>query len=383
MINPSDEQGKAIDAVVRWLRTPGGAPFFYLAGYAGTGKTTIAQVIAAEVRGGAVHFAAFTGKAASVLRRKGCAGASTIHRMIYKPTGDEDGRPTFVLRGPEDLRGALLIIDECSMVNEKLGKDLLSFGIPILVLGDPAQLPPVSGEGFFTRGTPDVLLTQIHRQAEGSPILRLATMAREGKYIPTGKMFNPSGGGIAMVSKWDDVTERSKLSAHQIIVGTNATRIALNRTIRESLQACGALPPASPKTPWLPAPGDKVICLRNKHSRGLLNGSMWRVDESDLSGNETLVTMKVSSIDDDAAVPLEVMVPFQCFSGDKSYKFPMNLARDYEEFTFGYAITAHKAQGSEWQNVLVRNQGFIFEEDRHKWLYTAITRASENLILAS
>jgi len=383
MINPSDEQAKAIAAVMRWLRAPSAKPWFYLAGYAGTGKTTIAQVIAAEVRGGAVHFAAFTGKAASVLRRKGCAGASTIHRLIYKPVGEENNRPTFVLRNPEDLRGALLIIDECSMVNEKLGADLLSFGIPILVLGDPAQLPPVSGEGFFTRGTPDVLLTQIHRQAEGSPILRLATMAREGRYIPMGKAYNPSGGGMAVVLKWDDVADRSKLTAHQIIVGTNATRIALNRTIRESLQDCGALPRTPPNTPWLPAPGDKVICLRNKHSRGLLNGSMWRVDESDLSGNETIVTMKVSSLDDDAAVPLEVMVPFQCFSGDKSYKFPMHLARNYEEFTYGYAITAHKAQGSEWQNVLIRNQGFIFGEDRHRWTYTAITRASENLILAN
>ena len=70
------------------------------------------------------------------------------------------------------------MIDECSMVDEELGRDLLSFGKPILVLGDPAQLPPVKGGGFFTETAPDVMLTEIHRQAEGSAIIRASRAAR-------------------------------------------------------------------------------------------------------------------------------------------------------------------------------------------------------------
>ena len=383
-ITPSDEQTKAIETFFRWFRSRDREqPWFYLAGYAGTGKTTLAKIIAAEA-GGNVRFAAYTGKAASVLRRKGCHGASTIHRLIYKPAGENDDRPTFIKRDHADLGDIdLLIIDECSMVNDRLAKDLLSFDRPILVLGDPAQLPPVKGEGYFTERDPDFLLTSIHRQAEGSPILRLATMARGGKYIPLCTLKGENGtAGIAQVTKWADVSERSKLSAHQIIVGTNNYRISVNRSIREAMQANGSLPRTPADVPWMPVVGDKVICLRNKHARGLLNGAMWRVDDSHLTRSQKTVVMEISSLDDDTP-HMTVEVPSPCFSGDKTFKFATSLAQQYEEFTFGYAITAHKAQGSEWPNVLIRNQAFIFEDDRHRWLYTAITRASENLILAN
>ena len=96
-------------------------------------------------------------------------------------------RPTFVLNSEGPVRDAdLIVLDEVSMVNETMAADLMSFGKPILVLGDPGQLPPIKGEGAFTQAVPDVMLTEIHRQAEGSAIIRLATMAREGKFIPFG-----------------------------------------------------------------------------------------------------------------------------------------------------------------------------------------------------
>ena len=175
------EQDRALKAVDRWL-SKGDAQVFRLFGYAGAGKTTLARHFAEHV-GGEVAFAAFTGKAAHVMRAKGCVGATTIHSLIYRPDTDDDGAeaPSFTLRRDAPASKAdLIVIDECSMVDEELGRDLLSFGAPVLVLGDPAQLPPVKGGGFFTDADPDFMLTEIHRQAADNPIIRLSMNIREG-----------------------------------------------------------------------------------------------------------------------------------------------------------------------------------------------------------
>ena len=162
-------QDDALKAVADWLKAkPGGGstpPIFRLFGYAGTGKTTLARHIADGVDG-EVKYAAFTGKAASVMRGKGCHGASTIHSLIYRTRESGDEIPNFDLWDEAPASKAeLIIIDECSMVDPELGKDLLSFGVPLLVLGDPAQLPPIQGGGFFTEAEPDAMLTEVHRQA--------------------------------------------------------------------------------------------------------------------------------------------------------------------------------------------------------------------------
>jgi exodeoxyribonuclease V len=156
------QQEAALKAVARWLNR-GEPQIFRLFGYAGTGKTTLAKKIAGDVEG-EVAFGAFTGKAALVLRAKGCAEARTIHSLIYRATETETGEPSFVLNEDSTVaRSKLVIIDECSMVDAELGRDLLSFGVPILVLGDPGQLPPVKGGGFFTGTDPDIMLTEVHR----------------------------------------------------------------------------------------------------------------------------------------------------------------------------------------------------------------------------
>ena len=149
----SREQAAAIDKVGRWLKA-GEPQVFRLFGYAGVGKTTLARHVA-EGAAGEAAFAAFTGKAALVMRAKGCAGASTIHALIYRASEGAEGAPTFTLNedGPAS-RAGLIVIDECSMVDAELARDLLSFGKPILVLGDPFQLPPVKGGGYFTEARP-------------------------------------------------------------------------------------------------------------------------------------------------------------------------------------------------------------------------------------
>src|ERR1700756_2284703 len=167
----SPHQDSALKAVADWLKAKPGRngtpPVFRLFGYAGTGKTTLARHIAEGVDG-KVLFAAFTGKAALVMRNKGCDGAATIHSLIYRARESGEETPSFELWDEAPASKAnLIVIDECSMVDAELGRDLLSFGAPVLVLGDPAQLPPVQGGGFFTDAEPDVMLTEGHRQALG------------------------------------------------------------------------------------------------------------------------------------------------------------------------------------------------------------------------
>src|SRR3974390_1078621 len=172
----SPHQDAALKAVADWLKAkPGknGTPqVFRLFGFAGTGKTTLARHIADGVDG-EVKFAAFTGKAALVMRNKGCENASTIHSMIYRARESGVEQPSFELWDDAPAsRARLIIIDECSMVDAEMGRDPLSFECPLLVLGDPAQLPPIQGGGFFTASDPDAMLTEVHRQAQEDPHVR-------------------------------------------------------------------------------------------------------------------------------------------------------------------------------------------------------------------
>ena len=184
----SPQQDAALEAVAEWLRR-GDRPVFRLFGYAGTGKTTLARHIAEGVDG-EVAFGAYTGKAALVhAHRRAARDASTIHSLIYRSREADEGGPQFVLnRSSAAAKADLIVIDECSMVDEELGRDLLSFGQPVLVLGDPAQLPPVKGGGFFTEAEPDVMLTEVHRQAQDNPIVQHVDDGARGRAPRAGRL---------------------------------------------------------------------------------------------------------------------------------------------------------------------------------------------------
>ena len=216
MPNFSPQQDVALRAVADWLKARPGQggtpPLFRLFGYAGTGKTTLAKHIA-EGAHGKVLFAAFTGKAALVMRRKGCAGASTIHSLIYKPLESETETPTFELwEEAPAAEAALIVIDECSMVDAELGRDLMSFGVPLLVLGDPAQLPPIQGGGFFTEAEPDAMLTEVHRQAQDDPIVRLSMDVRAGARLVPGEY------GASQVVRRDALDPQRVLDAERSLL---------------------------------------------------------------------------------------------------------------------------------------------------------------------
>ena len=241
----SPQQDDALRAIADWLKakpgTRGTPPIFRLFGYAGTGKTTLARTIA-EAVDGEVKFAAFTGKAAMVMRSKGCSKASTIHSLIYRARESGEEVPDFVLWDEAPASEAkLIVIDECSMVDAELGRDLMSFGVPVLVLGDPAQLPPVQGGGYFTEAEPDAMLTEVHRQAFDNPIVRLSMAVRAGERL------QPGDYGDTQVVRRDALDPQRVIDAEQVLVGRNATRRAYNMRMRERRGYEGALPAAGDK----------------------------------------------------------------------------------------------------------------------------------------
>jgi exodeoxyribonuclease-5 len=358
----SPQQDSAIQAVEAWLKDRYADQVFYLAGFAGTGKTTLAKEFAGDVRG-RVLFAAFTGKAALVLRRKGCRDASTIHSLIYKVEDDEERwQPKFRLNPLSAVKdAALVVIDECSMVGEELGRDLLSFGTKLLVLGDPAQLPPVKDAGFFTRRRPDVMLTAVHRQARDNPIIRMSMIVREG-----GRLAHGTYGESRVVAR-EEIGPGDVLVADQVLVGLNRTRRSYNDRIR-ALQ--GRMAAA-------PEPGDKLVCLRNNRAKKLLNGGLWTLERIE-DDDDTGLTLMVSSEDQVERHPTEVYVRREFFEGRED-ALSADQRRRTDEFTYGYALTVHKAQGSQWDNVLVLDESSAFQEDRAKHLYTALTRAAERI----
>jgi exodeoxyribonuclease-5 len=368
----SPQQDGALKAVARWLKT-GRPQVFRLFGYAGTGKTTLARHFAEHIDG-QVQFAAFTGKAAQVLRARGASNARTIHSLIYRPRGEEavedetTGKtsinPTFSLNRQSPIaRAKLVVIDECSMVDEQLGKDLLSFGTPVLVLGDPAQLPPISGGGYFTEHEPDCLLTEIHRQARDNPIIRLALDVREGREFMRGDY------GTTQVIGREDVTQELVLAADQVLVGRNQTRRRYNQRLRH-LKGFSAVHPQA---------GDKLVCLRNDPAKGLLNGSLWKVMTSSRETVKPGINLLVSPEEDDPDRGVAKIKLLKASFEEGGEELPWQQRKRYDEFDFGYALTVHKAQGSQWNNVCLFDESWAFKETRQRWLYTAITRAAERL----
>ena len=359
-------QDAALQAVSAWLQaSPGsrGTPqVFRLFGYAGTGKTTLARHLSEDVDG-KVAYAAFTGKAALVMRRKGCPDASTIHSLIYRARESGEETPSFELWGEAPASKAkLIVIDECSMVDAELGRDLLSFGVPVLVLGDPAQLPPIQGGGFFTGAEPDAMLTEVHRQAADDPIIHLSMAVREGEYIEPGRY------GDSEVVRKSELDPERVLTADQVLVGRNVTRRSYNTRLRERRGFADPLPQAD----------DKLVCLRNNRRKGLFNGGLWVVKQRSAARANTLGFRLAP--DEGVGRGVKVTVRRECFTGGIE-ELDWTQRKRYDEFDYGYVLTVHKAQGSQWDDVVLFDESFAFPDSRARWLYTGITRAARRLTI--
>jgi exodeoxyribonuclease-5 len=419
------EQKAGIEKIRAWHSGAFGADVFRLFGPAGTGKTTMARAIPEALGLRNVAYGAYTGKAVHVLRGKGCQPASTIHSAIYMPTQDAEARAQLA-RARSILAGLLangtggqamaddttteiaeleseiqaleaqcrqvawewnessawadldlIILDEVSMVDAKLAADIERYNVPILVLGDPAQLPPVEGGGYYTDATPDHLLTEIHRQALESQPLRLATAIRTS----TGASLGLSSADYSPASL------AAAMQHDQVLCWTNKRRWIVISAIRGKLG----------RTPGVPEAGDRIMCLTNNKNLAVFNGAQFHV--LDVVADSGLgPTLRVRGEDDGH----ERDIP--CFSDgfrsreaqDAAKRSGAGRSGQRMLATFANAITVHKAQGSEWPNVYVVDETPAMVSmtakregaeqawtDARRWLYTAASRASESVTIVA
>ncbi|UCD71369.1 MAG: ATP-binding domain-containing protein [Syntrophobacterales bacterium] len=401
----SPEQERVHDDLISWLQhyeDEGYRNYITVGGYAGTGKTHLATAVRVSLKGlnrtMRVGFCAFTGKASSVLRERleSIGGldrddyVGTIHGMIYRPiiAEDENGRQKIVgWKKRSELPFDLIILDEASMVSSDLWRDLTSYRIPIIAAGDHGQLPPI-GDRFSIVHRPHMVLNEIHRQALDSPIIRLSVELRTRGEIPFGKFGRDIYKMRQSSSDFNDLFESLDFSQPTFITlcGMNWTRVQLNRQIRRKLDYYGEIP----------CEGERIICLKNNRYTKLMNGQL---------GTLRSINIKVPPhiyggvIEMDSMPELYHTLIHSCCFGKKEYNGyydEVSLKKvEYilddtgypavDLFDFGYAISVHRSQGSEWDNVLLfeeRSQYWDAEFTK-RWLYTAVTRAKQGLFIVA
>ena len=368
-------------------------PYTCISGYAGTGKSTLIKFIIAalDIPPEKVSYVAYTGKAAQVLKQKGCPNPITAHKLLYKAKPMPNGTYKFVPKPVSDYD--IIVVDEVSMLPKDMWLQLLSHRIHVIATGDPFQLPPIDKDSDnHVLDHPHVFLDEIMRQAYDSEIIRFSMWIREGKPI---NEFPASGQQVMLIRPNQIVTGMYEW-ADQILCATNAQRNNINNFMRE-IKGFGPEPEV----------GDKIISLRNQ----------WEFLSNDFEDPAPLTNGTIGTIE--TAFKRDLTVPFWICdkkipvlsttmiddNGDKFDYIPIDYTslttgekfltgkQEYQmrksdkcgdppfEFSYAYGITCHKAQGSEWGKVLVYEEKFPYDKTEHaRWAYTAATRASEKLV---
>ncbi len=380
----SPDQKQTLIALTDWLKNPKGN-YISVGGYAGTGKTTMIALLSQILHQAnpklTISFASYTGKATRVLKTslqyikalEKKDTVSTIHSLIYEPMIDNK-QNIIGWNKKDEIKTDLIIIDEASMVDGQIWQDLLSYNIPIIAVGDHGQLPPIQGN-FNLMGEPHLKLEKIHRQAENNPIIKLSMLARTTGKIPT-QTFAPK---VKKFNKQDyDAQETIESLINQynsdtlILCGYNNTRIKLNNHIRSTLGFDDPNPMAK----------DKVICLRNNHKKDIYNGMIGTINK--IQNHDKDWYYSEINLDDENQIFKGLILKNQ-FNSPKTISYTENRKKTIagDLFDYGYALTVHKAQGSQAHRVILFEERFKQMDDQmwRRWLYTAVTRAVEELYI--
>ena len=361
---------------------------------AGSGKSTLVKFIIAalNINNEDVRYVAYTGKAANVLKQKGCPNAITAHKLLYRAKPLPNGTFKFEKRAVLEGLPKLIIVDEVSMIPVEMWNLLLSHKIPIIACGDPEQLPPIDPEeDNHVLNNPHIFLDEIMRQAKESEIIRLSMHIREGKPLKNFECLNQQ----VMIINKDDLNSGTYEWADQIICAKNETRNNINNIIR-NIKGFGEKPEI----------GDKIISLRNhweffssdEHTQPLINGSIGTINHFQKSSlivpryiYDKIIPVLYVSMDTDneesfIGIPVDynsLLYGEKTLSNKQEYQMKKNknCPDPPFEFTYAYGITCWKAQGSEWDKVLLFEENWPRGELGRKYLYTGITRASEKLVI--
>jgi exodeoxyribonuclease-5 len=355
-----------------------------VAGYAGTGKTEVLKELALNI---GYDVLCPTNKAATVLRDKGIARAMTYHKAIYNPligkelrldalgnpipVLDDDGVP-LMERGepvyeidetvnfePKESDGMMegCFVDEGSMLGPDALTDLRAAYRNVVIFGDPAQLPPVKAKSVFKEEAVSVFLDEVHRVAMGNPITAFATSVREGREDRS--LINRTkndGGTIFAVDRCSaNAMERFVEENYKLICWSNKRRRQLNEQYRTELGLeFGTL-----------SKGDKLICLR----------SVYGSDRELVAFNG----LEGTCIEEQGPTTSRRKLVKTSFG--PVWAEPFWQGDTVKELDYAYAVTCHKAQGSEWDNVAVFDQRRWMKSHKMEWFYTAVTRAKEKLVI--
>lgn len=375
-----------------------------LGGFAGTGKSTLVGVLGRVFREGKkrVAYAAYSGKASLVLKKKllaagayvddGLGYCGTMHRLLYTPEVNERTGEVIGWIPAESLDFDLVVIDEASMVSQELYTQLLSYGVPVLVVGDHGQLPPVNGDGFNLMQNPELRLEKIHRQALGNPILWLTDYIRTNGTLPPRSALpqDPRLSYVRPVPGWlaSNLGYTCLDEAHRgvVLTGTNATRVRANATIRAHF----GLPADHP------VPGDFGIVLKNARFEGetwIFNGQRFRFrDVAPHRPGTPQADARLVFPEEGTVALAPICLPqigrpgtYKSFEELETDGYPV---RSWQQagmlVDYGYVATVHKFQGSQAPHVTLLPERFGSQNDEEwaRWLYTAATRAADTLTVA-
>ncbi len=418
-IDYTSGQRKALEEIASLIDKEGDGHYL-LAGYAGTGKTTIAENIAkyAKQAGKAISVIAPTNKAAKVLNDKlkstGVGSvASTIHKTIYGEPNDQGE-----WEKSADIKNSVIIIDESSMIEKSLMADLLDStknkGNVLIFMGDSYQLQPVGEDsGLFQGKVPEVKnnqteLTEVKRQSLDSNILKVATVIRNDKqsYVPkeSTEDFKVTKSKNEFVENFKQAIKNNEDVA--MIVATNNERLLMNKLARTAKFGEAAKNILNPN--------ETIISIAN--SSDYSNSEVFNV--KDVRGEPTkfditftdnfgktskydiylayvvnndgleVPTLFLPTVDKPSIYHAQILKAaresnsdlYNALSGwTMRTKKGEKLSPAISIATYGYAITAHKSQGSQWKKVFV-NQNYVADSwDAARWFYTAITRASDEV----